>query len=192
MINQNELQNPNILDQLDEQTKPRRKRRTKQEILDQTGHTPTGEKSSNRKGWQAVVRQQLNDLWGMIAVSITFVNPMDAQIIAERAPGITEAIIHIAEAKPAFKRMLLRTSESVLYVELIASLAPIAILIAVNHKLLPPFVAFAYGGLPKQDTSTNGNDTAFDFSSSIPFNMEAGGTSNNHWPDRERENDVGT
>jgi hypothetical protein len=167
------------------QQKPRRKRRTKAEMeLNQTEHTPISEKSgSGRKGWESVVRQQLNDLWGMIAVSITFVNPIDAQIVAERAPKITEAIIHIAQAKPAFRKMLLRTSESVLYVELIASIAPIAILIAVNHKLLPPFVAFAYGGMPKQDTNTNGNDDTFDFSTFISNTMETGRTPNNNRTD---------
>lgn len=109
----------------------------------------------------------------MIALGIVFVNPVDSEIFNTRAPKITEAIIHIAEVKPEFRKFLLRTSEGALYVELIGAIAPIVILIGVNHKLLPAFMAFPYGGLPNQNNgNNNGNNDAFDFSTIFQANME--------------------
>ena len=94
----------------------------------------------------------------MVALGMAFVNPVDAQIITTRAPKITEAIIHIAEVKPEFRKFLLRTSEGALYVELIAAIAPICILIGVNHKMLPGILAIPYGGLPSTDTYSDSED----------------------------------
>jgi hypothetical protein len=133
-----------------------------------------------------------------MAVALAFVNPIDAQIVTERAPRITEAIIHLAQVKPAFKRMLLRSSESMLYSEIIISIAPIAILIAVNHKMLPAFVAIPYGGIPSLKTekgSNNGEDNdaiPFDLFSIFSQTMATGRTPDNHRPDGEREDDIST
>lgn len=156
--------------------KPKRGRPKANQSLNPTEHIPTIENSGKaRKGWQVVVRQQINDLWGMMAVGMVFINPVDAQIFSERAPKITEAIIHIAEVKPAFRKFLLRTSEGALYVELIGAIAPIAILIMVNHKMLPGILAIAYGGLPKQENeNTNGDNIAFDFSTLFQAGMATG------------------
>lgn len=133
-------------------------------------------------------------MWGLIAVGITFVNPIDAQIISERAPRITDALIHLAQVKPAFKRMLLRGSESATYAEIIVAIAPIAILIACNHKMLPAFVAIPYGGVPSMhsekasDNGTDNNAIPFDIFSLFSQTMATGRTPDIDWPDGEREN----
>lgn len=131
----------------------------------------------------------------MIAVGITFVNPVDAAIVSERAPKITEALIHMAQIKPAFKRMLLRASEGAIYTELIGAVAPIAILVCVNHKLLPYFVSIPYGGLPnlheEKAEKDNGNVIPFDISALFSQAMAPGGTSDDNWADRQRQDDAG-
>ena len=182
--------------------KPKRTRRTKAEMLfGQTENTPTTENSGSkapkgRKNWEDVVRQQINDIWGLMAVGLTFVNPVDAQILTDRAPNITEAIIHLAQVKPAFKRMLLRTSEGALYAEIIMAIAPIAILIACNHKMLPAFVAIPYGGVPtikgvKPNDNASDNDAIpFDIFSLLSQAMATGRTPDNHRADGEWEDDV--
>jgi hypothetical protein len=180
---------------------PKRGRPRKNQLFNPIENISTTENSGKtvapkgRKGWEEVVRQQLNDMWSLAAVGMTFVNPIDAQIIAERAPRITEAIIHLAQVKPAFKKMLLRTSEGALYTEIIVAIVPIAVLIACNHKLLPSFVAIPYGGMPKMDNGNTSNGTDKD---AIPFDvfsvfsqaMATGGTSNDNWPDGKREDDI--
>lgn len=165
----------------------KRGRPRKNPELNPTEPTHISEKSGNRKGWQSTVRQQLNDLWGMIAVGIVFIDATDSDIFATRAPRITEAIIHIAEVKPEFRKFLLRTSEGALYVELLGAIAPIIILICVNHKLLPQFMAIPYGGMPKPFTGAdmngnndNGNNGPFNISELLSGAMASRGTPDDH------------
>lgn len=173
--------------------------------LNQDENTPTTASSGKeraprgRKGWEEVVRQQINDIWGIVALGVTIVNPIDAHILTQRAPRITDAIIHLAQVKPAFRKFLLRTSEQALYTELIIAIVPIVVLILVNHKMLPEQVSIPFGGVPRIKTNeTNGNSNGnTDDTNAIPFSifdilsgaMATGGASDNHWADGEREND---
>lgn len=166
-------------------------------LRSQTEYTPTTGKSSRapKRGaqWEAVVREQLNGMWAVIAMPLAIVNAVDCQIFTERAPKITEALIHLAQAKHAFRKFLLTSSEKMIYSEIIIAVLPIIVLIGVNHKAIPAFLAIPFGGMPIADSEQNsaaGN--AFSIFDLFSAGMETGGTLDPDRADGEREDNDST
>lgn len=175
---------------------PKRKRRTKAEIEydTQNGSTPTSENSGKtrvpkgRTGWENAIREQLNGMWAILAMPLSILNPVDAKIFTQRAPKITEALIHLAQTQPAFKRFLLNSSEKMVYSEIVIAILPIIVLVGVNHKMIPSMLAIPFGGVPSEKDDDNGAGSAFDIFSLFSSGMAAGGAPDTDWADREREN----
>lgn len=131
---------------LDYQTesKPKRRRRTKEEIASQESGTGTTVRGKLGKELEEI-RTALSSLFTIIATALQFYNRVDGMIFAEKSPAVIDALLGICRTNDKVREMMLRFATVSGYGALVSAIAMMAIPMAANHDLLPKMVMFTAG-----------------------------------------------
>ena len=137
---------PEMIPGLDDQTpaKPKRRRRTKEEIANQLSITG-GSVSGKLKRELDEIRTALGSLFTIIGTALSFYNRVDGLIFVEKSPDVIEALIGIARTNDKVREMLLQFATVSGYGALASALLMMIIPIAANHDMLPKVVLFTAG-----------------------------------------------
>lgn len=92
------------------------------------------------------IEQQLQQMVGLIAMGVTFVDTFDGIIIADRGPAVISALMNIARTNAQLRAILLQMAVGGQYGALIAAIASLVLPIIARHGYMP--MAFA-GPLPE-------------------------------------------
>ncbi len=132
------------LDYQTEATKPRRKRRTKEEIAAQASGIG-GSVSGKLKRDLEEIRTALGALFAALSMPITFYNQTDGRIFLEKSPDVIEALLGICRTNDKIREMFLNFAKVSGYSMLANALLMMIIPIAANHGLIPGMAAFVSG-----------------------------------------------
>lgn len=92
-------------------------------------------------GKDAKLLAGIQGIYYLVGTMLVFVNQKDAQIVIAGAPDRAAELLAVANHNPAFKKWLIRFTESNDYLSLILGHGLMAMAILANHKLVPDSIA---------------------------------------------------